>query len=56
MGLGDIADKGKDAMKNEGTSDKALDGAEKAADKATGGKHDEQIDSARDQADKRVGG
>ena len=54
-GLGDIADKGKDAMKDEGTSDKALDGAEGAADKATGGSHDEQIDKARDAADGRVG-
>ena len=54
-GLGDLADKGKDAIKNEGTSDKVLDGAENAADKATGGKHGDQIDSARDQADKRIG-
>jgi len=56
MGFDDIVNKGKDALANEGTSDKVLDGAGKAADKATGGKHSDQIDSARDQADKRIGG
>lgn len=54
-GFDDIADKGKDAMKDEGASDKALDGAEGAADKATGGKHSEQVDSARDKADDKLG-
>ncbi|BDI23529.1 Rv0909 family putative TA system antitoxin [Herbiconiux sp. L3-i23] len=54
-GLGDLADKGKDAMKDEGASDKALDGAEGAADKATGGKHSADLDSARDKADDKLG-
>jgi len=54
-GLGDMVNKGKEAMKDEKTSDKVLDGADNAADKVTGDKFDKQTDSVRDQADKRFG-
>lgn len=58
MGLGDFADKAKDAVhseKAEGVSDDAFDkGADKLND-ATGGKFEDQIDKGRDAADDKVG-
>ena len=41
--------------KAEGLTDKILDAAAAAADKATGGKHIDKITDARDSADKRIG-
>lgn len=53
MGLGDMADKAKDAVGNEENSDKGLDkGANVAKDKLG---HDDQVDKARDFADGKVG-
>lgn len=53
MGLGDMADKAKDALGNEDTTDKGLDkGADLAKDKLG---HDDQVDKARDFADGKVG-
>ena len=46
-----IGDKAKDAL----NSDKGLDAAGGAADKATGGGHGDTIDKATDAADKKIG-
>lgn len=58
MGLGDFADKAKDAVnsdKGEEVSDNAFDkGADKLND-ATGGKFEDQIDKGKDAADDHVG-
>jgi len=56
--LGGLADKAKNAAnsdKGEDVTDKGLDAAGNAADKATGGKFDGQIDGAQKAADGRVG-
>jgi len=53
-----IGDKAKDFLssdKGEQVSDKGLDAAGNAADKATGGGHGDQIDKATDAADKKIG-
>ena len=53
-----IGDKAKDFLssdKGEQVSDKGLDAAGNAADKATGGGHGDQIDTATDAADKKIG-
>lgn len=58
MGLGDFADKAKDAVKSEkaeGVSDDVLDkGADFANDK-TGGKFEDQVNQGRDAVDGQVG-
>ncbi len=57
-GLGDFAEKAKDAIKSEqaeDVSDKVLDGAADLANKVTGGKFADQVKGVRDEADKRVG-
>lgn len=58
MGLGDFADKAKDALhsdKAEGASDKAFDKGSDKLNDATGGKFKDQVDKGRDVADKKVG-
>lgn len=53
-----IGDKAKDFLssdKGEQVSDKGLDAAGNAADKASGGGHGDQIDKATDAADKKIG-
>lgn len=53
-----IGDKAKDFLssdKGEQVSDKGLDAAGNAADKASGGSHGDQIDKATDAADKKIG-
>lgn len=58
MGLGDIANKGKDALngdKGEQISDQGLDRAADAAGKRAGEQHQDKVQQARDQADKRIG-
>ncbi|EFG46373.1 hypothetical protein HMPREF0183_2342 [Brevibacterium mcbrellneri ATCC 49030] len=58
MGLGDFADKAKDAVKSEqaeGVTDDVLDkGADFANDK-TGGKFEDQVNQGRDAADGHLG-
>lgn len=58
MGLGDFADKAKDAVNSEqaeGVTDNALDkGADFANDK-TGGKFEDQVNQGRDAADGKLG-
>ena len=66
-GFGDIAGKAQKFLGDEKVqqalhgkqaeevSDKLLDAAAKAADKASGGKHTDAIKNARDKADKSVG-
>lgn len=58
MGLGDFADKAKDAVKSEqaeGVTDDVLDkGADFANDK-TGGKFEDQVNQGRDAADGQLG-
>lgn len=54
MGLGDMVNKGKEALGNEEQTDSALDkGADFAKDKA--GDHGDKVDSARDAIDGKVG-
>jgi len=53
-----IGDKAKDFLssdKGEQVSDKGLDAAGNAADKASGGGHGDKIDKATDAADKKIG-
>ena len=58
MGLGDFADKAKDAVKSEqaeGVTDNVLDkGADFVNDK-TGGKFEDQVNQGRDAADGQLG-
>lgn len=54
MGIGDMADKAKNALGNEEQSDQKLDKAEDfAKDKVSG--HDDKIDKGRDAIDGKVG-
>lgn len=58
MGLDDLANKGKEAMsgeQGEQVSDKGIDGAGDAFDKATGDRFSEQTDKAQERADGAVG-
>lgn len=58
MGLGDLANQGKDALNSEHgeqISDQALEHGGDAADKVSGGKFGEQIDKGKEWADGQVG-
>lgn len=58
MGLDDLANKGKEAMggeQGEQASDKGIDGAGDAFDKATGDRFAEHTDTAQERADGAVG-
>lgn len=58
MGLGDFADKAKEALgseKAEEPSDRIISRAADAAKKATGGKLDDRIDDAARKADEAIG-
>lgn len=58
MNFNDITGKAQDFLKTdkgEQVSDKVIDGAAAAANKATSNKHADQIQNARDAADKHVG-
>ncbi|WP_026374207.1 antitoxin [Agrococcus lahaulensis] len=58
MGLDDLANKGKEAMggeQGEQMSDKGIDGAGDAFDKATGDRFAEHTDKAQESADGAVG-
>lgn len=58
MGLDDLTSKAKDALgseQGEQASDKGIDGAGDAFDKATGGRFAEHTDKAQEAADGAVG-
>lgn len=58
MGLDDIVNKAKDLLDSdqaEEISDKVLDGAADAANKATGGKFEDQVGGVRDIVDGKIG-
>ncbi|WP_043496793.1 antitoxin [Georgenia sp. SUBG003] len=58
MGIGDLADKGKDFLgsdKGEQASDDALEKGSDLAGDRTGGKYDDKIEKGSDAADRRIG-
>lgn len=54
-GLGDEAKDFVNSDKGEQATDKGLDAAGNAADKATGGGHSDQVDKAQQAADDKIG-
>jgi hypothetical protein len=57
MGLGDMANKAKDALKQHpDQADQGVDKAAEFADERTGGQHSDQINKGRDKLKQQFGG